>query len=101
MADRRHFITIQQGVHILYLASNRSRAHSKLHDLLVAKGIDPTDCQICATNLTERGSIRKLRYAGLRDLLNLANPMNYEGIDVMHEGETLFRLQRHHANGGE
>lgn len=101
MPDRRHFITIQQGAQILYLATNRSKAHETLMDILIKQGIDPRSCTIRVSNLERTGTSRKLHYGALRDLLNGANPLVFEGVDVLHDKGVLYRLQRHHANGGE
>ena len=101
MPDRRHFITIQRGAQILYLATNRGKAHETIMDLLIKRGIDPQACTVRVSNLERTGTNRKLHYGALRDLLNGANPMVHEGVDVMHGDEVLYRLQRHHVNGGE
>lgn len=101
MPDRRHFITIQQGSVIIWVASNRSKAFNKLGELLIKAGIDRNKCKVRVSDLERVGTHRVLAYGPLRDLLNGANPLAHEGVDIVSGQQVLYRLQRHQVNGGE
>jgi hypothetical protein len=102
MKDKRSFITIQVDGNVWRLMSNRQRAYNIVKDQLITAGVDPDSCRIRVTNsVTEdAGAYRVFSYGALRDLLNGANPIAGDGVDVSYNRVDLYRLQRHEVNGG-
>ena len=68
---------------------------------LISEGIDIDDVEVRVSSIQGEVSIpRRCYYGAFRDLVNLANPDFYEGVDFMLRKRPLYRLQRHLANGG-